>query len=437
MTVAEIDAPALPARPPARPARAGAAHPRAQRRAGRRPSGPARPAREAHGTAATPGLAAAPPAAGLAGVPAAAGHRGSTPESRSVVLARLAAADGAPVPGGAAGPVPHRTAAARRRGGPPLIRSYSLSGPPGRRPVPDQREAGAARRRQRLSARHVRAGDTLDVAAPRGTFILRGRRRPGPADQRRASARPRCWPCCTRSPPRARPARCGGCTAARERRRAAVRRGDGRACSRRCPTPARTSATAAPARPTRPGATTTRPGRLSARAARAGSASRATRTRTSAGRPRFMHRRHRRPASTSASAAPRSAPEIFGAAAGADARSDRRQPPRRRTRRPAPPGAGPPVSFARSGLTVPWATDYASLLELAEACDVPVRWSCRTGVCHTCETGLLSGDGRLHAGAGRPTRRRQRADLLLATPRGPRPRPLTPCPAACLDSDVG
>jgi ferredoxin len=30
-------------------------------------------------------------------------------------------------------------------------------------------------------------------------------------------------------------------------------------------------------------------------------------------------------------------------------------------------------------------------LELAEACDVPVRWSCRTGVCHTCESGLVSG----------------------------------------------
>jgi hypothetical protein len=30
-------------------------------------------------------------------------------------------------------------------------------------------------------------------------------------------------------------------------------------------------------------------------------------------------------------------------------------------------------------------------LELAEACDVPVRWSCRTGVCHTCECGLISG----------------------------------------------
>jgi ferredoxin-NADP reductase/MOSC domain-containing protein YiiM len=55
------------------------------------------------------------------------------------------------------------------------------------------------------------------------------------------------------------------------------------------------------------------------------------------------------------------------------------------------PGAGPQIAFARSGLTVPWGEDYASLLELAEACDVPVRWSCRTGVCHTCETALLSG----------------------------------------------
>jgi hypothetical protein len=27
----------------------------------------------------------------------------------------------------------------------------------------------------------------------------------------------------------------------------------------------------------------------------------------------------------------------------------------------------------------------------AEACDVPVRWSCRTGVCHSCESGLVSG----------------------------------------------
>jgi ferredoxin-NADP reductase len=59
---------------------------------------------------------------------------------------------------------------------------------------------------------------------------------------------------------------------------------------------------------------------------------------------------------------------------------------------PGPPGAGPPVSFARSGLAVPWPGGEGSLLDFAEACDVPVRWSCRTGVCHTCESGLLSGD---------------------------------------------
>jgi ferredoxin len=56
-----------------------------------------------------------------------------------------------------------------------------------------------------------------------------------------------------------------------------------------------------------------------------------------------------------------------------------------------PAGAGPPVSFARSGITAAWDGKFASLLELAEACDVPVRWSCRIGVCHTCMTGLIDG----------------------------------------------
>jgi len=55
------------------------------------------------------------------------------------------------------------------------------------------------------------------------------------------------------------------------------------------------------------------------------------------------------------------------------------------------PGSGPPVSFARSGITAAWDPKFASLLELAEACDVPVRWSCRSGVCHTCMTGLIGG----------------------------------------------
>jgi ferredoxin-NADP reductase/ferredoxin len=52
---------------------------------------------------------------------------------------------------------------------------------------------------------------------------------------------------------------------------------------------------------------------------------------------------------------------------------------------------GPLVFFTRSNLAVRWGPAFRSLLELAEACDVPVCWSCRTGVCHNCETGLISG----------------------------------------------
>jgi ferredoxin-NADP reductase len=55
-------------------------------------------------------------------------------------------------------------------------------------------------------------------------------------------------------------------------------------------------------------------------------------------------------------------------------------------------GTGLLVSFARSGIAAHWnVSAYQSILELAEACDVPVRWSCRTGVCHSCESGLVSG----------------------------------------------
>jgi ferredoxin-NADP reductase/MOSC domain-containing protein YiiM len=54
-------------------------------------------------------------------------------------------------------------------------------------------------------------------------------------------------------------------------------------------------------------------------------------------------------------------------------------------------GSGPMVSFARSNLALRWDSAFQSLLELAEACDVPVRWACRTGVCHNCQTGLIEG----------------------------------------------
>jgi ferredoxin-NADP reductase/MOSC domain-containing protein YiiM len=59
---------------------------------------------------------------------------------------------------------------------------------------------------------------------------------------------------------------------------------------------------------------------------------------------------------------------------------------------PGPLGAGPQVTFARSGITTAFGDAWRSVLELADACEVPTRWSCRTGVCHTCVTPLLSGD---------------------------------------------
>ena len=86
-----------------------------------------------------------------------------------------------------------------------------------------------------------------------------------------------------------------------------------------------------------------------------------------------------------------------------------------------PAGAGPMVSFARSNLALRWDPAFQSLLELAEACDVPVRWACRTGVCHNCESGLIAGavdylpapleppgDGNLLICCSRP-----RADVVL------------------------
>ena len=74
------------------------------------------------------------------------------------------------------------------------------------------------------------------------------------------------------------------------------------------------------------------------------------------------------------------------------------------------PGTGPKVSFTRSGLSVPWDSRFQSLLEFAEACDVPVRWSCRVGVCHMCESGLIDGDVRY---APEPLDRPAEGNLLL------------------------
>jgi ferredoxin len=61
-----------------------------------------------------------------------------------------------------------------------------------------------------------------------------------------------------------------------------------------------------------------------------------------------------------------------------------------------PSGSGPVVTFSRSGLAAPWNDRYPSLLDFAEACDVPVGFGCRNGTCHNCESGLLAGEVTYH-----------------------------------------
>jgi ferredoxin-NADP reductase/MOSC domain-containing protein YiiM len=83
--------------------------------------------------------------------------------------------------------------------------------------------------------------------------------------------------------------------------------------------------------------------------------------------------------------------ELFGALAAINPGiTDMRRPAPHQP--PGPQGTGSEITFARSALTVRWAERHRSLLELADACDVPTRYSCRTGVCHTCVTPVLSGD---------------------------------------------
>jgi ferredoxin-NADP reductase/MOSC domain-containing protein YiiM len=83
--------------------------------------------------------------------------------------------------------------------------------------------------------------------------------------------------------------------------------------------------------------------------------------------------------------------EVFGPSASSTPGvvSTDRQPPHLPT---GTPGTGPLVTFARSGLAVRWNTRFQNLLELAEACDVPASWSCRTGICHNCECALIEGE---------------------------------------------
>jgi ferredoxin len=89
------------------------------------------------------------------------------------------------------------------------------------------------------------------------------------------------------------------------------------------------------------------------------------------------------------------ATEVFGAVAAY--RSGIVQTGEREPHAPdGPRGSGPIVTFSRSNLAVPWDDRYPSLLDLAEACDVPVGFGCRNGTCHNCESGLLAGEVVYH-----------------------------------------
>ncbi|REK89384.1 MOSC domain-containing protein [Streptomyces inhibens] len=306
-------------------------------------------------------------------------------ESRSIVSLWLAAPDAAPLP--AAAPGQYLTVRLEPdEDGPALVRSYSLSGRPGadQYRISVKREAhGAAS--IRLHTR-VRVGDSLQAAAPRGTFTLAS----GPRPVILASAGVGATPVL---------AMLRALADSRSSRQVwwlhGARNGDvhvfakeSRELLKRLPHSHVRICYSRPRAADRHGIDYTDTGRLSAELlTRIGLPTDAdaylcgpigfmtdlTDALTRQGL--RLERVHR---------------EIFGAG---PAITPGIAPTEARP--PHPPtgvaGTGPSVSFARSGLTVCWKPEFGTLLELAEACDVPVRWSCRTGVCHTCETGLLAG----------------------------------------------
>jgi ferredoxin-NADP reductase/MOSC domain-containing protein YiiM len=306
-------------------------------------------------------------------------------ESETVISLHLADPAGASVPAA----LPGQFLTLRLHpdeGGRPLLRSYSLSGPPGARDyrVSVKRESrGAAS--QFLHTR-VRAGDLLEAAAPRGTFTLR----PGQAPVLLISAGVGATPVL---------AMLHALAAARSTRdiwwlHGSRRRADepfaaeSRALLDALPGARRHVCYSDPGPDDVQGRDYDTAGRLSAPVLAALDLPRDAEAYL-CGPPAFMADISAALAAGGIQAA-RIRTEVFGA--GPAVTPGIAPAPARRPHAPAgQPGAGPLVAFARSDLSARWDPGYASLLEFAEACDVPVRWSCRTGVCHTCETAVISG----------------------------------------------
>jgi ferredoxin-NADP reductase/MOSC domain-containing protein YiiM len=270
--------------------------------------------------------------------------------------------------------------------GQPLLRSYSLSGPPGARDyrISVKREEHGAGS-QFLHTR-VRAGDLLEAAAPRGTFTLRS----GAAPVLLISAGVGATPVL---------AMLHALAAAGSARdiwwlHGARRRADepfaaeSRALLAALPSAHRDVCYSDPGPDDVQGRDYDTAGRLSAPVLAALDLPRDAEAYL-CGPPAFMADISAALAAGGIQAA-RIRTEVFGAGPSitpgiAPAAARRPHPPA------GQPGTGPTVAFARSDLSARWDPGYASLLEFAEACDIPVRWSCRTGVCHTCETAVMSG----------------------------------------------
>jgi ferredoxin-NADP reductase/MOSC domain-containing protein YiiM len=338
------------------------------------------------GAAGNPGLTAAagsPP-------PAWTGFRslvvtGVARESDSVLSIELAAPDGVALP--PAMPGQFLTVRVRADGGSaPLIRSYSLSGPPGAaryRISVKQEPRGAA---STFLHAHVQAGTTLEVAAPRGTFILRDGDTPVLLLSAGVGATPVL-------------AMLHALAAARSTREVWWVHGarnraehafaeESRALLARLPNAHAHVCYSRPAAGDRQGQDFATAGRLSGAVLGALGIPRTTEAYL-CGPEGFMRELGGVLSGLGLEPA-RIHSEIFGTAPAMTpgVAATPVVPPHP----PAgAPGTGPAVAFARSGLSVRWDAAYGSLLELAEACSVPTRWSCRTGVCHNCESGLLSG----------------------------------------------
>lgn len=336
------------------------------------------------------------------------------PETRSVFSLELEPADGGPAAPAAAGQfLTLRLPVQASR--PPLLRAYSLSGAPGSpryRISVKQEPHGAAGRYLRG---HIRAGDTIEGAAPRGAFILRPGSRPVVlvsagigvtpvlailhALAGQGSTRPVWWIYGTRN-------------------------------SAEYPFAAEASlllhdlrdsrshiAYSRPLAADRPGVDFDLEGHLDARALRHLDVSRDSDFYL-CGPGGFLRDLGAGLAAWGVPAEQIRA-ETFGPGQGITPGVIGQQ-----VRPPHLPagqaGSGPEVSFARSGLTVRWSDAYPSLLDLAEACDVVVRWPAVPGCAIPARAGCSAGPSA--TGRSRSIRPR-RATCSSAAPS---PRPASP-----------